>query len=254
LSAVPDQRQLTVHIWRSADAPEETADGDWQTWQVPARDSQTVLDVVTWIQRNLDPDLSYRYACRVGMCGTCAMTVQGKPRWTCRTRIGTVVKDNELTIGPLRNLPVIKDLATDMAPFFDKWAKAGAQYIPGDQDKGRMAQIEPGSKTRRAADLAIECIGCAVCYAACDTVAWRPDYFGPAALNRVWTLVNDDRDGDRNGHLKKVAGEDGCLSCHSHQSCAELCPKRLNPTASIGGLKRKSFLLALTNRSGAGQS
>ena len=97
------------------------------------------------------------------------------------------------------------------------------------------------------------CIGCGVCYAACDTVTWRPDYLGPAALNRVWTLVNDERDGDRHGHLKKIAGEDGCLSCHSHQSCAELCPKHLNPTASIGGLKRKSFLLALTNRDGAGR-
>jgi fumarate reductase iron-sulfur subunit len=246
LTTHQDQRQLTVHIWRGAEA------GAWQTWQVPARDSQTVLDVVTWIQRHRDPDLSYRYACRVGMCGTCAMTVQGKPRWTCRTRIGTVVKNSELTIGPLRNLPVIKDLATDMAPFFDKWSEAGAQFVPKKQSpdtQDKMAAVKPDNRSRRAADLAIECIGCAVCYAACDTVAWRADYLGPAALNRVWTLVNDERDADPGSHLGKVADERGCLSCHSHQSCAELCPKHLNPTASIAGLKRKSFLMTLAGRS-----
>jgi len=240
---ISDQYQLTVNIWRG------NSDGAYQTFEVPVRDSQTVLDVVTWIQRHLDPDLTYRYACRVGMCGTCAMTVQGKPKWTCRTRIGTVVENNELTLGPLRNLPVIKDLATDMVPFFDKWAEAGAQFVPGDQVPEQMAAVAPDSRARRAADVAIECIGCGVCYAACDTVAWREDYLGPAALNRVWTLVNDERDGDRDGHLRKVAGESGCLSCHSHQSCAELCPKHLNPTASIAGLKRKSFLLALVGRS-----
>jgi fumarate reductase iron-sulfur subunit len=243
-----DQRQLTVNIWRGSAEDAETG-GSWQTWQVPARDSQTVLDVVTWIQRHLDPDLSYRYACRVGMCGTCAMTVQGKPRWTCRTRIGTVVDGDELTLGPLRNLPVIKDLATDMAPFFDKWAEAGAQFKPGENADNKMARIKPDSRARRAADVAIECIGCAVCYAACDTVSWRPDYLGPAALNRVWTLINDERDADHQTHLEKVSGESGCISCHSHQSCAELCPKHLNPTASIAGLKRKTFLLTLAGRS-----
>jgi fumarate reductase iron-sulfur subunit len=248
-----DQRELTVHIWRSeASASDDDLqpDGAWQTWEVPVRNSQTVLDVVTWIQRHRDPDLSYRYACRVGMCGTCAMTVQGKPRWTCRTRIGTVVDGNELTIAPLRNLPIIKDLATDMAPFFDKWAEAGAQFVPDrNVDQQTMAPVKPDSRARRTADVAIECIGCAVCYAACDTVAWRADYLGPAALNRVWTLVNDEREASPKEHLKAVAGESGCLSCHSHQSCAELCPKHLNPTASIAGLKRKSFLLALAGRS-----
>ena len=76
-------------------------------------------------------------------------------------------------------------------------------------------------------------------------VAWNPDYVGPAALNRAWTLVNDVRDGDRAGHLAAAAAGAGCHACHSHQSCAEYCPTGLNPTASIAGLKRMAFVAAL---------
>jgi len=234
-----EQIELTVRVWRGGE------DGAYQTYDVPARGRQTVLDVVTYIQRNLDATLSYRYACRVGMCGTCAMTVNGKPRWTCRTRIATILDGNELTLGPLANFPVIKDLAADIAPLFDKLERAGGYFTPGDTPTGTMAKVDPASRARKAASAAIECIGCGICYASCDTVTWRADYLGPAALNRAWTLVNDERDGDRAGHLRSAAGEAGCHACHSHQSCAELCPKSLNPTASIAGLKRHAFAAAL---------
>ena len=98
--------------------------------------------------------------------------------------------------------------------------------------------MAPGSKARRRADAGIECINCAVCYAACDVVAWNKDYLGPAALNRAWTLVNDSRDGAGPARLRAVAGDAGCHACHSHQSCLEYCPMELNPTAAIAGLKR----------------
>ena len=95
-------------------------DSHQETFEVPAYDSQTVLDVVSWVQQNTDPTLSYRFACRVGMCGSCAMMVNGVPRWTCRTHISKVLVDNKVSIAPLRNLPIIKDLVVDMDPFFDK--------------------------------------------------------------------------------------------------------------------------------------
>src|SRR5215475_12661210 len=141
--------ELTVSLWRGAQ------EGRYESYNVPLRENQTVLDVVTFVQRHLDPTLSYRFACRVGVCGSCAMTVNGRPRWTCRTHVASVAAGGRLEIGPLANLPVIKDLATDAA---------------------------------------IECINCGVCHAACDTVRWNADYLGPAALNRAWSLVNDQRD------------------------------------------------------------
>jgi fumarate reductase iron-sulfur subunit len=230
---------LKVSVWKGG------AKGAFQEFEVPRHPSQTVLDVVTYIQRALDPTLAYRYACRVGMCGSCAMTVNGVPRWTCRTHVDKVVTDDSLSIGPLRNLPVIRDLVTDMSQFFDKWARAKGQFSGNRTRHEDFDQVKPSSSERLQADAGIECIGCGVCYSACDVVSWNPDYLGPAALNRAWTLVKDERDGARLERLHAVAGDAGCHSCHTHMSCTERCPKRLSPTASIAGLKRevlKSFI------------
>ncbi|MCC6467007.1 MAG: succinate dehydrogenase/fumarate reductase iron-sulfur subunit [Alphaproteobacteria bacterium] len=231
---------LAMSVWRG-----DAAGGAFRDYRVPARPGQTVLDVVTWIQRHIDPGLSYRYACRVGMCGTCAMTVNGKPRWTCRTLVGTVAPDLRLSVAPLANLPVVKDLACDMTQFFDKWRRAEGRFQAAPGSAADFAVVPPESAARQAADAGIECIGCAVCYAACDVVSWNPAYLGPAALNRAWTLVNDVRDGAQAARLAAVAGDAGCHACHSHQSCREHCPKQLNPTAAIAGLKRLATLAAL---------
>jgi fumarate reductase iron-sulfur subunit len=230
---------LAVSVWRGG------ADGRFQTFTVPRLDAQTVLDVVTHIQRRLDPTLAYRFACRVGMCGSCAMTVNDEPRWTCRTHIANVEKNGKLTIAPLAHLPIVRDLVTDMREFFDKWARARGQFQPTKTRRDDVARVAPASTGRLAIDAAIECIGCGVCYAACEVVAWNPDYLGPAALNRAWTLVNDVRDGAGRARLAAVAGDAGCHACHTHESCSERCPKHLAPTASIAGLKRATALAAL---------
>src|SRR5580692_11098789 len=120
--------ELSVSLWRGG------TEGRYETYSVPQRASQTVLDVVTFVQRHIDPTLSYRFACRVGVCGSCAMTVNGRPRWTCRTHVSKVVAktagSGRLEIGPLENLAVIKDLTTDMTPFFEKWQAAKGTFAP----------------------------------------------------------------------------------------------------------------------------
>ena len=233
---------LKVKVWRG------TEQGGFASYDVPRRDSQTVLDVVTYIQRHLDPSLSYRFACRVGMCGSCAMTVNGVARWTCRTSVAKVAADGQLEIAPLANLPVIKDLATDMGEFFDKWAQAKGQFKGRQGQEGRhadFAKVEPASRERIAANAGIECIGCGICYASCDVVSWRADFLGPAALNRAWTLVNDVRDTQRLERLGAVAGDAGCHVCHTQGSCTERCPKQIAPTAGIAGLKRLVAMAAI---------
>ncbi len=224
---------MRVSVWKGG------AEGAFQAFDVPRQPSQTVLDVVTYIQRVLDPTLAYRYACRVGMCGSCAMTVNGAPRWTCRTHVDKVVRNETLEISPLRNLPVIRDLVTDMREFFDKWARARGQFQGERTKQDDFAAVPPASADRKLVDANIECIGCGVCYAACDVVSWNPDYLGPAALNRAWTLVKDARDSGQAERLRAVAGDAGCHSCHTHMSCTERCPKHLSPTAGIAGLKRE---------------
>jgi fumarate reductase iron-sulfur subunit len=228
--------ELTVRIWRGRN------EGRFVDYRVPARANQTVLDVVTEVQRRHEPSLAYRFACRVGVCGSCAMTVNGTPRWTCRTHVRKVAVDNSLTIEPLRNMPRIKDLASDMSEFFAKWQKAGGRFKGTLTRHDAPMTVDPRSRKRRAADAGIECINCAVCYSACDVVAARPDYLGPAALNRSWTLVNDERHADRAGSFAKATADGGCVTCHTLGSCVQHCPVGISPTASIAGLKRMSLL------------
>ncbi len=226
-------KELEVSIWRGGVA------GDYVIYRVPHHVNQTVLDAVTYVQRHIEPTLAYRFSCRVGMCGSCAMTVNGRPRWTCRTHVSKVARNGRLRLAPLANMPTIKDLVVDMTEFFEKWHKAKGRFIPPREKPAGFVRVRPESRERRAADAGIECIACGICYAACDVVRWNPDYLGPAQLNRAWTLYNDARDADSIGHLRAVAGDAGCHSCHSHQNCMEYCPKHLNPTASIAGLKRE---------------
>ena len=226
---------LKVTIERGPDAQ-----GAQELFEVPAYDNQTVLDVVSWVQQHVDPMLSYRFACRVGMCGSCAMMVNGVPRWTCRTHISKVLKGNEVSIGPLRNLPVIKDLAVDMDPFFDKWITAEGVHHGALTRDDPIAPVDETSTTRTQANAGIECINCSVCYAACDTVAGNSDYLGPAALQRAWTLLNDAKDEGRAAILDAVSGAGGCHNCHSMGSCTHLCPNDLDPMSAIAGLKRET--------------
>lgn len=137
---------LQVKVWRGGEQ------GHYQEFEVPRLESQTVLDVVTYIQRSLDPTLSYRFACRVGMCGSCAMTVNGKARWTCRTHIAKVTDGDSLEIAPLNNLPVVKDLVTDMSAFFDKWAAAKGRFQGTLTRKDDFARVLPGSRQRKLVD------------------------------------------------------------------------------------------------------
>ena len=113
------------------------------------------------------------------VCGSCAMTVNGRARWTCRSHVKDVAGDRRLVIEPLRNLPRIKDLVCDLAPFFDKWRRAGGRFEGAMTRHDPMPAVDPTTDERRAVDEGIECINCAVCYSACDVVGWRPDYLGP---------------------------------------------------------------------------
>ena len=215
---------------------------------MPRHASQTVLDVVTQIQRAQDATLAYRFACRVGVCGSCAMTVNGVARWTCRTHVDKVARDGRLEVAPLRNLPVLRDLVTDMREFFDKWSRAKGSFRGARTRRDDFERVAPQSVQRLSVDAGIECIGCAVCYASCDVVAQNPEYLGPAALNRAWTLVSDVRDIARAERLRAVAGDAGCHACHTQMGCTEHCPKQLAPTASIAGLKRATAKALLAGK------
>jgi fumarate reductase iron-sulfur subunit len=214
-----------------------------QKYWVKARQGMTVLDALVEIQRGPDSTLAFRYACRVGMCGSCGMVINGRERWACRTLLSGLAR-GPVTVRPLYHFPLIRDLVVDMAPLKAKALEMKAVFVPGRRatEGDDFAQIGSRSRERRAIDAAIECIGCGMCVSACTMVSHDPRFPGPAALNRVFTLQRDSRDAAHADRGRAVLAEDVLTRCHGQANCTAVCPMELSPTDSILALRRRAVL------------
>jgi succinate dehydrogenase/fumarate reductase iron-sulfur protein len=195
-----------------------------------------VLDVLLALQR-LDPSLGFRYSCRVAMCGTCAVRVDGRPVLACQTRIPAAAAG--IHVEPLAGLPVVRDLIVDTGPFWSAWRAVRPWFVP--REDGESRPLAAGSASRAAVEEGLDCIACGACWAGCDLAGADPGFLGPAALNRAMTLAADTRDGARDERLRLVAREGGVTRCHYIHGCSNACPKGLDPAAAIRRLRRWSI-------------
>jgi succinate dehydrogenase / fumarate reductase, iron-sulfur subunit len=208
----------------------------YQRFRVPRDPDYTVLDALFYIQRELDPALAFRCACRNWMCGSCGMRVNGRASLACKTPLrllGPIAR-----IEPMRNLPVIRDLVTDMSPFFAKWRRVMNAFVPAPDAGSEPQRVAP--EERGDIDKMLECITCGLCYSACSMVQVDPGFLGPAALTRAHCLVEDRRDSARSERLAIAASEDGVFRCHAHGDCQDVCPKGISPTKAIQSLKKRA--------------
>ncbi len=165
------------------------------------------------------------------------MVVNGRERLTCSTLIQAVGTD--LRIEPLRNLPVVRDLAVDLKPFFTAYQRVTPQFIPReDLDPAQFHSLPHHSREWKALDHQPQCIDCAACYSACTLVTLNPRYLGPMALHRALELIVDPRDKAGAERLEVIAGETGAFGCHTLGNCRDVCPRGISPTYSIERLKR----------------
>lgn len=196
----------------------------------------TVLDVLLALQR-CDASLGFRYSCRVAMCGTCAIRVDGRPALACRTPVTR--RQEPLLLEPLAGLPVVRDLIVDTTPFWNAWRAVEPWFTPPADGEARV--LAAGDPSREAVESGLDCISCAACWTACDLVGAAHGFVGPAALNRAMTLVADSRDGARPRRLELVSRENGVTRCHYIHGCSGACPKGIDPAASIRRLRRRSI-------------
>src|SRR5438477_3597237 len=228
--------KVSVSVQRSAPTPGEKP--RFETHPVEVGERASILDTLFALQRGPAPDLAFRFSCRVGMCGSCAMVVNGREQLACSTLAGPL--GPRLRIEPLRNLPVVRDLVVDLAPFFNAYQRAIPHFVPR-KGLNDFYPIPHDSAEWKAMDHQPQCVDCGACYSACTLVSLHPRYLGPMALHRALTLAVDPRDGAREDRMESISGEAGAFRCHTLGNCREACPRGISPTASIQRLKRLAF-------------
>jgi succinate dehydrogenase/fumarate reductase iron-sulfur protein len=234
---------IAMTVLRSAAEPGQKPRFEEHT--VEAGDKASILDALFALQRGPCPDLAFRFSCRVGMCGSCAMVVNGRERLACSTLINTV--GHRLRLEPLRNLPVTRDLAVDLTPFFSAYQRIQPHFTPReDLDPNEFYRLPHESKEWQALNHQPQCIDCGACFSACTLVTLHPRYAGPMALHRALNLIVDPRAKARPERLSLVAGEAGAFRCHTLGNCREVCPRGISPTHSIERLKRLALAGWLT--------
>ncbi len=231
---------VTVRVLRSPAEPGGAA--AYQAYAVETYPRMSVLDALFQIQREHDRTLAFRCSCRLGMCGTCAVVVNGREGLACQTLLERF-DGGEVSVRPMNYLPVVKDLAVDMEPFFDRYRSVKPHFIPKESTAApETLVITQAQGKRKWVDPALGCINCGICMSSCSVVGLNPAFPGPMALNRALTLVNDERDAARDERLALVTGEDaggGVWACHQLFNCTAACPRHLSPTRAIRQLRQE---------------
>lgn len=210
--------KITLEIRRSSD------NGATHRFDVPVPSpASRVLDALLYVRHNLDPTLGFRYACRAGMCGSCAVVVNGKEGLACQTTLASL-GTGTITVEPLRALPVQRDLMVDMKPFFDRARRAGAAMRPTESKRRSIRVLPPEQPNRKAIEAQSGCITCGACYSACEWSSARPGFLGPATLIRTLMLSLDERDALGPRRWALAATDDGALRCHALGNCSAVCP------------------------------
>lgn len=224
-----------VHIARSAT---EATPRRITAFTVTLEARMTVLDALFQIQSTQDESLAFRCACRVGMCGTCAMYINAVPRLACKTQVARL-EASRITIAPLPHLPVIKDLVVSLDPFFAQWKRVKPALHSPARESTALARIPATSPYARETPEKRDCITCGICYAACGIARTAPDFLGPAAINKAFLRLMDPRDDATAERLAVLDGERGGVwRCHTQFSCTAACPKRIDLSDTIARLKR----------------
>jgi len=211
--------------------PETDEKPRYQTYQVPFHEDWVVLDALNYIKDQVDGTLTYRWSCRMGVCGSCGMMVNGDPKLTCAAFLKSY--SGPIRVEPLTNFPVIRDLVINFDDFLHKLKEVKAWMIP--KEERPLAQ---GEYLQTPAELAqfkqySMCINCMLCYAACPVYGLEPKFLGPAAIALAQRYNLDSRDGAKDERAEIVSSSEGIWECTFVGECTRVCPKHVDPAGAI---------------------
>ena len=211
-----------------------------QEYQVPTEKNWKVLDAINYIKDELDPTLSYRWSCRMAVCGSCGMMVNGVPKLTCKSSLDDY--GDRIEIEPLSNFPIVRDLVVELEGFMEKFKRV-KPWIMEAKEKA----AEEGAGRQSSEELAefkqfSMCINCMLCYSACPVVANEPDFLGPAAIAIGHRYNMDSRDAGAAERNEIFRGEGSVFSCSYANECSEVCPKNVDPAAAVNQAKLNAVI------------
>jgi succinate dehydrogenase / fumarate reductase iron-sulfur subunit len=228
------KRTRTFKVYRYE--PESGENPRWDSYEVDLDScGPMVLDALIAIKNDMDPTLAFRRSCREGVCGSCAMNIDGRNTLAC-TKGMAEINNATVTIAPLPHQPVVKDLVPDLTGFYAQYA-AIEPWLHTTTPTPEKEWIQTEAD-RAKLDGLYECILCACCSTSCPSYWWNSDKFmGPAALLQAERWISDSRDEATGERLDKLEDPFALYRCHTIMNCAQVCPKDLNPAEAIASIK-----------------
>jgi fumarate reductase iron-sulfur subunit len=232
-------KQIKLQVARYR--PEQESEPAFDEYEVPCHSDWVVLDGLNHVKDQIDGTLSYRWSCRMGICGSCGMTVNGEPKLTCATFLDDYAP-GPVRVEPLRNFPVIRDLVVDLGDFMQKLVRvkpwivrsverplAAGEYLQSPEELDEYKQFSM-------------CINCMLCYAACPIYGLDPKFIGPAAIALAQRYNLDSRDEGASERLEILSEHEGIWGCTFVGECTKVCPKNVNPAGAIQRYKLNAAL------------
>jgi fumarate reductase iron-sulfur subunit len=221
---------ITLEVMRYR--PEQETEPTFQRYEVPFHEDWVVLDALNYIKDRLDGSLSYRWSCRMGVCGSCGMMVNGEPQLTCATFLSHYLP-GPIRLEPLRYFPIMRDLVIDMTDFMGKLQSVKPWIIRGEEkplSQGEYLQTPEELDVYKQFSM---CINCMLCYAACPVYGLDPQFVGPAAIALAQRYNLDSRDQGTSQRLDMLSQHEGIWGCTFVGECSKVCPKEVDPAGAI---------------------
>lgn len=226
--------KFTIEVLRYD--PDKDKEAYYETYEVPnERPGMLILEALNYIKWNLEPTFTFRRSCREGVCGSDGVNVNGVNMLACLTKLDDIGSDH-ITIQPLPGMPVMRDLVVDVEDFFTKFITVKPFLIRKSPTPYR--EYYQSEEDRKKIDGLYECILCGCCSSSCPSYWADKDYLGPNAFLRAWRYLVDTRDEGADERLAILNDKHGVWRCHTIYNCVEACPKELNPTKAIVGIRK----------------
>ena len=232
--------------------PEQDEKPFFQSYQVPFSDDMSVLQGLQYIKDELDSTLSYRWSCRMAICGSCGMMINGVPDLACHTFLRNFYP-GKLRVEPLEHFPIERDLVVSAQDFIDKMERIKPWIIPKEPRTLEQGEYLQTPAQLEAYEQFSDCINCMLCYAACPQYGLSQDFIGPGLLALLHRYNSDSRDGGQRERMELVSAEEGVWNCTAVGYCSEVCPKGVDPANAVNINKinsAKSYFLDLVRPKG----